>query len=243
MTFNDVSVAFSHVLKDKVTNGGDDGETYTAQNRIQFFHDAQRSFYQFWYDNYFSVILSETFDPSVDSDHLKPMHRLKEFMPVVQVTSDSDSLIDLSDALFSGYTEIFDVFNINSGVHCRLVPLADIPSRRAKFGSYVASRGNVLAYYRNDTLYIEPNDSHNQRKEFEIKFLKAPVYTHTAASLTTAGAWNQGGLILWNDAFLNDLINLSYAFAFRDNGDIQQFESIRSEVFSNYVKLLTMKES
>ena len=222
-TIGSVSVSLSHRLLDSVASAGTDGETFSSAIRLQYIQDGQKTFWQFFYENVFKRLLTNSYDKFTDTSDVALLMRLSTWYPTVSKAADVSAVIDLSVADFANMTDVIKVFHADDFKNVTLVPKLEIGNVDDFTSRYYPSFLRPVAYVSGTNLYIKPADTNNKLKNFNITFIRSPDYTD-----------GNSDTLLWDDTFIPDLISLAESHAYHDNGEPEKASAIQNRVFANY---------
>lgn len=206
-------------LDDYVASASSDGATYKKTDReVLLSYHAQSLLWNFFY-----VFLSRS--QNIDNALIKA--RFDNFVASSSVMTTSGSQYALSGLTFQGeVVEILSAVRNTDNVRISPVSIGQLSALLSSTADNRPGLTNPICYLNGQTLVILPNSTENQSVSITISTLRTPSFSKIVA--------DPAGDIEWGSTFYNDLIELAYAKALRDDGNFTAYDSILQRVFSQY---------
>lgn len=207
--FDSLVQRLSVLLRDYVASASSDGATYTKVRREELVNHAQRILWDIEYSGW--AIPARGDSNLADS-------RFTDFIDVSTFTATSDTSTYTFTGLQGTVVEILSLVRAADKENVKVLNKKEYVRVLQSTVDNQAKKTNPVAYFDVNTqvLYVKPDDTNNRSKSFTAAILRFPN-----TILTVGGTYD----IEWNPSFHQGLLNIAYAKALYDDGNIEGYIS------------------
>lgn len=208
--FDSLVQRLSVLLRDYVASASSDGATYTKTRREELVNHSQRIL---WDIEYSGWAIPARGDANLGDT------RFTDFIDISTFTSTSGTSTYTFTGLQGTVVEILGFVRTADKENVKVLNKKEYVKVLQSTVDNQAKKTNPVAYFDVNTqvLYIKPDDENNRSKSFTASILRFPN-----TSLTVGGSND----IEWNPSFHQGLLNLAYAKALYDDGNVDGYLNI-----------------